>query len=176
MKSTRQKYIFYHGNSDNIKLIDTSLPVGYTFLHWKPALNRIIPKGLFRRTFIYCWIFHILRLFRSSKYSVFLIYYDQEIVHCSVVIPAFFKYPFMGKNDVSIGPVDTNKDHRRKGLSSYAIRKIIETYERQNTQFWYYMRDENEISKRVIEKFGFTAWGEGIRLSGTGILRIEKYY
>jgi predicted GNAT family acetyltransferase len=82
----------------------------------------------------------------------------------------------MGKNDVSIGPVDTNKDHRRKGLSSYAIRKIIETYERQNTQFWYYMRDENEISKRVIEKFGFTAWGEGIRLSGTGILRIEKYY
>ena len=181
MKSTTQKYIFYRGDSDNIKLFDTSLPDGYSFSLWRPALNRITPKGLFRRTFIFCWIFHILRLFKSSNYSIFIIYYDQKIVHYSVVMPPFFKYPFMNKNDIQIGPIDTESDHRRKGLSSYTIGKIIDTYLQLDTQFWYIVRDENEISKRVIEKYGFTAWGEGsnrkiLSIPGTGIYKTEKHY
>ena len=169
-----QKYIFYVGNANNIKIINKKLKNGYLLKVWKPKIYEIAPKELLSFPFFVYWICHYLKLFGSSSYSIFLIYYKNKIAHYSVVLPRFFKTPFMKKDDLQIGPIGTKKEHRRKGLATYAIQKIIETYK--NKKFWYLIRKENIISGKVIEKIGFKAYGEGFKKEKFGIFNIEKKY
>lgn len=78
----------------------------------------------------------------------------------------------MKKNDLQIGPIGTKKEHRKKGLAAYAIKKILELYE--NQRFWYLTREENMISGKVIKKFGFKKQGKGIKKGKLGIFSIQK--
>jgi len=171
-----QKYIFYAGESNNTKSIDRSLGNNYSFKIWRPKLYKIAPKGLLKFSFFVYWLFHCFRIFNTNFYSIFLIYHKNEIAHYSVVLPKFFKTPFMETNDLQIGPIGTKKDHRKKGLASYSIQKIIKLYENKNKKFWYITRKENIISGKVIKKFGFSAYGEGIKKGKFGIFNIEKKY
>lgn len=82
----------------------------------------------------------------------------------------------MEKNDLQIGPIGTSEEHRRKGLSTFAIQKIIEFYKKQNVRFWYVAREENTISRQCIEQFGFNVYGEGTKIGFFGKFVIEKKY
>jgi ribosomal protein S18 acetylase RimI-like enzyme len=160
----QQKYIFYCGESDNINLSNINLEKDYSFSIWKPKFYQITPKGLFFPSLCAWWFFHFLRIFSNYNYRIFLIYYkNKKAVHYSVVQPKHFKTPFMGENDLQIGPVGTNENHRRKGLASYVINKIINFYKGQDIKFWYLTREENEPSRRLIENLGFKECGEGIK-------------
>jgi len=171
-----QKYIFYVGHIDLVNVVNEELDKNYSLKIWKPKIYKIAPKGLFSVPFFAYWICHYLKLFSNSFYSIYLIYYKNEIAHYSVILPKFFKTPFMESNDLQIGPIGTKKEHRRKGLANYAIQEIIESYKDQNQKFWYLTRKENVISGKVIEKFGFRAYGEGNRKGKLGIFNIEKKY
>ncbi len=164
MTSFQQKYIFYCGKSDNINPVDINLEKDYSFSVWKPKLYQMTPKGLFFSSLCVWWFFHFLRIFSNSNYRVFLIYYkNKKVAHYSVVQPKHFKTPFMEENDLQIGPVGTDENHRRKGLASYTINKIINFYKGQNIKFFYITRKENEPSKQFIESVGFKKCGEGIK-------------
>ena len=171
-----QKYIFYKGHANTMNVVNKKLDKNYYFKIWKPKIYKIAPRGLFSIIFFIYWICHYLKLFRNSFYSIYLIYYKNEIVHYSVVLPKFFKTPFMKKNDLQIGPIGTKKEHRRKGLAAYAIQEIIKSYKNPNKKIWYLTRKENIISGQVIEKFGFKAYGEGFRKGRLGIFNIKKIY
>jgi len=158
-----QKYIFYAGNSKDIKPIKKKLWDDYSLKIWKPKIYKMSPKGLFSIPFLAYWACHYLKLFKNSFYSIYLIYYNNEIVHYSVLLPKFLKTPFMKNDDLQIGPIGTKKEHRRKGLAAYAIQEIIKSYRNPNKKIWYLTRKENIISGKVIEKFGFKAYGEGTR-------------
>ena len=164
MTHFQQKYIFYCGKSDNINLTNLNLEENYSFSVWKPKLYQITPKGLFFPSLFAWWFFHFLRIFSNSNYRIFLIYYkDEKVVHYSVVQPKHFKTPFMEENDLQIGPVGTDENHRQKGLASYTINKIINFYKGQNVKFWYITREENEPSRQLIESAGFAKCGGGIK-------------
>ena len=90
------------------------------------------------------------------------------MAHYSLVLPKYFRTPFMGNNDLQIGPVGTIEKHQRKGLAIFAITKILEFYKDKDINFWYIFRKENEPSKRLIEKVGLTKHGEGIRFKESG--------
>jgi len=165
MTPFQQKYIFYCGKSDNINSANFNLGEDYNFSVWKPKLYQMAPKGLFFSSLFAWWFFHFLRIFSNSNYHIFLIYYKNiKIIHYSVVQPKHFKTSFMEENDLQIGPVGTDENHRQKGLASYAIKKIIDFYKGQNiNKFWYITRKENEASVQLIESLGFTRCGEGIK-------------
>lgn len=172
-----KKYIFYFNTHEKVVSVDASLENGYNFIVFKPGF---IPKGIKNKTlFFWCivWsVFHYLRIFKSRNYRIFLIYYRNDIAHYSVAMPKYFRSPFMSNNDIQIGPIGTDKNHRRKGLANFAIKKIIEHYNGNVSGFWYITRDENIASKKCIENFGFKAYGEGKK---TGLLKkyiIEKKY
>lgn len=171
----QQKYIFYINYSGKIPE-KPELPEGYYLKIWRPSVFELSPKGLPRLPFIIWSIMHYLKLFRNSNYRIFLVYYDKKIAHYSVVLPKHFKYPFMDDNDLQIGPVGTDINHRRKGLASYTVGKIIETYKNPECKFWYLTRDNNIPSKAFIESLGFLKYGEGFRGSGFGVGILGRFY
>ena len=159
-----QKYIYYRGKSNGV-LVDFKsliLDKDYSFEIWIPKLYQMTPKGLFIKVFFVWSIFHFLGIFKRPEYKIFLIYHkEREIVGYCAVLPKYFKTPFMGNNDLQVGPVGTKENHRRKGLAFYLISKIIEFYKNENITLWYVTRQENEPSARLIENVGFEKHGEG---------------
>ena len=122
------------------------------------------PKNLFYSSFFAWAIFYFLKIFYRPEYKIFLIYYKKkEIASYCAVLPKYFKTPFMENNDLQIGPIGTRENHQRKGIALYLISKIIESYKDKKINFWYVARKENEPSIKLIEKIGFTKYGEGTK-------------
>ena len=161
-----QKYLYYLGEFSKIILNNKSLDADYVFEMWKPAINKIAPRGASKSLFKLCciwWILHYLKIFPNPNYSIALIYHKEtgDLAHYSVVLPRYFRVAFMKKNDLQIGPIGTSEQHQRRGLASFAIQKIVKTYHKPEVNFWYIVRQENIPSIKCIEKFSFFAFGEG---------------
>lgn len=176
------KYIFYKKNINKINS-QIELEENYSFCIWRPGINKIFIKGLDVSLFtmLICWIMHHLRLFRGRDYSIFVVLYNNsEIAHYSMVLPKSFRFPFMKKDDLQIGPSWTNPKHRRKGLLSFAIAKMHETFKDKDRNFWYITKEENIPSNAAIIKIGFVKFGEGVRkdmgLGLVGVYNIDKIY
>lgn len=164
MNPSSQKYLFYVNSPGGI-ISKSILPEDYYFKVWKPSIWELKPKGLPKFPFIFWSIMHYLKLFSTPDYRIFLVYYNNKIIHYSVVLPKHFKYPFMDDNDIQIGPIGTDVEHRRKGIGSFAISKILEIYKKQGRIFWYITRKENIPSKNFIESLGFLKYGTGFKKS-----------
>ena len=164
------EYIFYRGNYKNLKLKNLKLEKDYRFEIWRPGIYRLTPPKLFFKNLLGWWLLHYFKIFKSYDYKLFVIYFKNgEVVHYSVILPKYFSTPFMRNGDLQIGPVGTDKKHRRKGLALFAIAKIIEFYKDKDINFWYISRKENEPSKRLIEKIGFVKYGEGVKVKKFGL-------
>lgn len=151
-----KKYFFYLGRVNNIVPVNTSLAQYYSFEIWKPGIFRMNPGGGIRiKVFLFWWL---RWLFNLSDYSVFKVYYDGKVIHRTLILPKYFKSPFMKKDDLQIYGVWTDGSHRGKGIASFAIKKIIELYKNEGRRFWYVVREENVVSRRLIEKFGFAVY------------------
>ena len=87
---------------DTVNETDPELIQGYSFYLWRPSLKSPVPPTL-GKGFIFWTLAHYLRLFHNKDYSVLFIH-DPEgnIVHRSCIIPAYFRWPFMGRNDLQI--------------------------------------------------------------------------
>lgn len=175
MRHSSQKYIFYICSQSHT-VSSPDLPSGYQLKIWRPSIFELIPKGLPKFPFILWSIMHYLKLFSNSNYNIFLIYYNNVIIHYSGVLPKHFKYPFMDENDIQIGPCWTHTEHRRKGIASYALRKIVETYKKPGCKFWYITREENIPSKEFIESLGFLKYGIGFKKSRLRIGALSHFY
>ena len=165
----QREYIFYRGNYKSLKAENSEPEKDYQLDIWTPKIWQIAPKNLFFKSFIAWWAFHYFRIFKNREYKIFIIYFKgKEMAHYSLVLPKYFRTPFMGDDDLQIGPVGTIKKHQRKGLATFVITKILEFYKDKDINFWYISRKENEPSRRLIEKIGFTKYGEGLRVKRFG--------
>lgn len=164
-----QKYIFYIKQSEDMNHNIIDLSKDYSLKIWRPTIWELRPNGLFKREFLFWSIFHYLKLFSNSNYSIFIVYYGKEIVHYTVVLPKHYKFNFMAEDDLQIGPVWTHTEHRRKGIASFVIQKILEFYKKQDRRFWYVVREEHNVSRGFIEKASFTIYGKGIKKIRLGI-------
>jgi len=175
MKTALEKYIFYLHSPGGI-VSESDLPNGYYFKIWRPSIFGFSPKGLSKFPFSIWSIMHYLKLFSNDNYRIFLVYHDKKIIHYSVVLPKHFKYPFMTNSDIQIGPIWTDTEHRRKGIATFTVRKILETYKTKKGRFWYITREENIPSKEFIESLGFSKHGIGYKKSRLGIRSLSYFY
>ena len=152
-----------------------TLEEGYTLVIWKPSFAEIVPKGMPLLPFGAWWIFHYAKIFFNSEFGLFLIRYNGAIVHRSVVTPGYFRFPFMGKEDLQIGDTWTSSDHRGKGFAVIAIRKIVAEYSRQGRRIWYLADKNNLPSSKAAERAGLVRYGEGRRTKKFG-LRLFGHY
>lgn len=145
----------------------------YKFVIWKPSLFKFYPPNKNIKYIIY-WIFHYLNIFSNKNYSAYLVFDNGKIISSLLVVPAHFKWPFMGDNDVQFTYVMTHPDYRGQGLASNMINDMILNLSERVDEFWYVTDTDNISSMRVAEKIGFDMYSEAEKSNILGILREKR--
>ena len=95
-------------------------------------------------------------LLTSGKAKIYLIRDEKgEVIHSSYVIPKCMKFPFMGEQDIEIGPCATRPDYRGVGLYPYVLAEIIKNESQKHGKVFMIVDDKNVASIRGIEKVSF---------------------
>lgn len=148
---------------------------GYSYRIWRPSDGGMRPPGVNERAFSVWRLFHALRIFSNRDYGVFVIYHGTELAHRSGIFPRYFRFPFMGKDDLQIGDTWTAPEHRGKGLATFALRRIMSERRKPGRTFWYLVEEDNRSSIRAAEKAGMVKKGEGRRTKRFGVGLLGTY-
>lgn len=152
----------------------TALPgPDYAVDVFQPSLSRIKPKALPRWPFLGYWLLHTFRVFRTRSYRIFLARRGDEVVHYTVVIPKYFRFPFMSKDDLHIGPTWTHPDHRGRSLARAVLGEILRAYP--DRRCWYLAREANVASRSVAEGAGLRLIGQGRRFKRFGLRALGSF-
>lgn len=132
----------------------------FTTHYWKPSFKSLIPP-YYPKTYLLFWIFYYLRVFSNRDYGVIYIHnsVNNEVAFYMMIVPRFFKYRFMSKNDVQLIYGITKEKYRRLGLAEFAMRKVVIDYNKKNRAFWGVIHKDNKASRGWVEKLGFVLKG-----------------
>lgn len=142
----------------------------YDFIEWKPGPGLYLPPGKGFKYLLY-WVFHYLRIFKNRDYSSFLLYDGKVRVASLLVVPAYYKWPFMQKDDLQFTYVMTNKEYRGQGIGEKLLRYAIVRSRKPYRNLWYVTDSENQASVRLCTKVGFKLYA---RAKASTILKILK--
>jgi SAM-dependent methyltransferase len=141
---------------------------GYSIHIWRPTVLDPIPPTMGPK-----WAAWSLLagcgMFANSGYCVVFVRYGERIVHRSCVLPRYFRWPFMGANDLQVSSTWTEPKFRNKGLASITLTYILQTFAAPNRRFWYVSRESNEASIRACRRAGFNLHCYGIRRAPFGL-------
>jgi RimJ/RimL family protein N-acetyltransferase len=171
------KYLFFTNDGEK-NLENTILPEGFRSSIWRPKVIKPVPEGLPTRC--YLWrLMHYAHIFSTWDYSIFLIWHNNLLVHHSFIFPKYYKYSFMGSNDLQVGDIYTRPEYRNRGLANFAVRQILENYRKPGRKFWYIVDETNIPSIRLAKNKGFKLFGEGqkhpfLGIKKLGFFKIEK--
>lgn len=175
IETPENEYLFYELPGNTSINRNTMLGSDFQGQFWSPSLARFIPKGQPLYPFGVWWLFHTSGIFSNSFYTVYLIFSVSEVVHRSVVFPRFFRFPFMGNEDLQIGDTWTAHNFRRQGLATAAIEAIVDKFSEHKRKIWYITKTDNTAAIRVIEKLGFRLVAEGTRQKRMGVSILAAY-
>lgn len=119
--------------------------------------------------------FHVLRIFSNRDYAIILVHCGDTVVHRSYLFPGYFRFPFMGRDDLQVGATWTDEAWRGRGLASAALRYAVQSHGRPGRTFWYLTSSENAASVRVVERCGFACRSGGRRTSRLGLRLLGAY-
>lgn len=156
-------YLFYVARSPVGRARE--LPGEYEWSIWRPQINRVIPHGTgqFRKRFAARWLIHQMRLFSNRDYQVLLIRHrpSGDLAHYSGATGRYWRWPFMGAEDMQIGDTWTHPAHRGRGLGKFALGVLLKQLARPGRRIWYVVEEDNAPSIAI-------ARAAGMRLAGTG--------
>ena len=168
-------YRFYRMDTSAAAASQVPLPEGCRSRLWRPSLTSLKPPEMPRLPFLVWGLFHHLRIFRNRDYAILIISSGGKMIHCSLVIPPYFKFPFMAARDLQIGDTWTDPEQRGKGLAARAIEEILKQMGNPGRAFWYLVREDNAASIKVAEKQGFRCVGLGSKRAPFGLPVIGRY-
>lgn len=156
----KQYFIFKRNNAgSNPEGTVPTIPPDCGLHIWRPGLVRPVPSGLPIRKypyFLFLRVVHSIDCLIGKGYVVYTVYRKNRLVHYSGLAPRCFKYPFMNKNDLIIGPVWTAAEVQRKGIAKAVIRKLLKDYAGHAAEtFWYVTQEKNLESNQLIQACGF---------------------
>ena len=154
---------------------EIGLPSAYSWRLWAPHHGGIAPVGLRLLPFGIWTAMHHLRVFANSEYSVLVVYHDGRLVHRSGVFPRYVRFPFMAMEDLQIGNVWTDPEHRNRGIASFALWQLVSAKARRGRLIWYVVEAGNEQSVRTVEKSGFVLAGTGARTKRLGLSVLGQF-
>jgi RimJ/RimL family protein N-acetyltransferase len=142
---------------------------------WRPSLTRIRVPTLDWKTSLLFWLCHQFRLFRSREYAVILVQCGSKIIHRTCLLPTFWRWPFMDRNDLQVSAVWTDPAYRTRGIATSVSLQAISTFARSDRRFWYITRSENYASIRVCTKAGFQLMGTAHRTRLLGLRLLGQF-
>jgi ribosomal protein S18 acetylase RimI-like enzyme len=144
-----------------------AIPPGYEIRLWKPTWKNFIPPKKGPKYFAY-WIFHMVGVFRNRNYCALSVHDQSRIVSSLLVVPAHFKWPFMGKDDLQITYVMTDQQYRGQGIGKAAIKFSMLSC--QGKTMWYVTDEDNYPSVNLCKQTGFHFYAHGLKYSLLGIV------
>lgn len=166
--------IYKKGSSES--LVDKgNLDPSFEYEMWAPSFFKVFPARFFRIKFIIWYLFDLFNIFKSNCYRVFIVRYKRKIIHHTFIFPAFFRFPFMGENDLQIGDVWTDPSFRGRGIATIAIMNVLSEISKEDKTFWYVVEDTNKSSIKVVEKLGFQLVGYGKKFPRCGSFLLGFY-
>ena len=127
--------------------------------YWRPSIARLTPVGK-RRKYVAYSVFHWLRIFRNRDYGELSVTKGDKRKASMLVVPAYFKWPFMRENDVQFTYVVTDPFSRQEGWGTYLVQQGLKRFLQQDRQIWYVTDTNNVASQRLAEKAGFSLVGK----------------
>jgi hypothetical protein len=152
-------------------------PAGYRFETWTPGSLRLRPRGTPFVPFAFWGAFHRLSLFRNRDYGVVLGWQGDALVHYLALVPGYFRFPFVGPEDLQIAVVWTDPDHRGKRIAPFGIDLAMRFRGDGGRRFWYMTAEDNIASARTAERARMELVGRATRRSrvvGAYALRAEN--
>lgn len=169
------RFLFYRSKASALSSGEVPLPDGFRVSLWRPRVLSIKPAGAPLIWYSLCWLLHQLHVFANRDYCVLLIYSENRLVHRSTIFPRYFRYRFMGIDDLHVADTWTDPDYRGRGLAPWAIRELVRRLKRRGREFWYVVSEDNLQSIRAVEKAGFSRVGSGTLTRRLG-LRFLAYF
>jgi RimJ/RimL family protein N-acetyltransferase len=117
------------------------------------------------------YVFWFLMTF--GKYKIIYLKKDDDIIHYTHILPKFFKLPFLGLNDLEIGPSWTKESYRGKGIFPAVINYTVQCFKEKGRNFYTFAHIDNISSQKAIIKAGFIMWGRGYKTDFLGIYNVE---
>jgi GNAT superfamily N-acetyltransferase len=167
------KILIYQYDSSTGQVAEQSdhAKTNYRLVLWRPTLTDWIPPGKGKKYIIYT-LFHLLGVFKNKDYASMLVFHGNTLISSLLIVPAYYKWPFMKKNDLQFTYVITHKSYRGQGLAEQAISYAVQRLKAANRVFWYVTDETNIPSIRLCEKIGFKFFEYG---KNTGLLKkVEK--
>jgi RimJ/RimL family protein N-acetyltransferase len=168
-------FLFYRCDAPADPRGDGRLSSAYSWRLWTPRAGGLLPDGLPVFPFGLWTAMHHLRVFANGDYGVLVVYHAGRIVHRSGLFPRYARFPFMTKEDLQIGDVWTDPDHRSHGLASFALQELVRAKAGQGRRIWYVVEPGNAASIRTVEKAGFTLVGQGARTKRFGLSLLGQF-
>ena len=166
---------FVINNSNPEESVSRLRQLGFDLTIWRPTGLRIIPEYFPRKYFGY-WLAHRLGLFPNKDYSAVIIKDNDKFVLKMLVVPRYFKWPFMGPNDLQFIYGTTNPDYRRLGVARIAMDIAISHLSTDGRKFWGVISEDNQPSIKWVEKVGFLYVGKIEERKLLGIPLLKRLY
>jgi len=140
----------------------------FEFKVFSPCWSQVTPQGLKISLASLLWALLYLSIWRpqGKEFKYYLFYDEKHLIHYSTVLPKYYRFPFMDKSDIQIGPYWTAEKHRGLGLCPSVIRKIINDYRSQKKYAYILIPEANIASQKSAVKAGFEIYGYGVRTRG----------
>jgi ribosomal protein S18 acetylase RimI-like enzyme len=152
--------------------IESAKPrVGANLIAWRPSIRSLKPRDKAWRYVAYSF-FHWLKIFGNSDYCSLSVEENGEPRASMLVVPAYFRWPFMEQNDVQLAYVMTHASSRRQGWASYLVSQSIRHLARKDRSIWYVTDTNNVASQKLAENSGFELVGKATPRSSS-LQRIE---
>ena len=129
-----------------------------TIVHWQPRLYRLKPPDKAWKYSVYT-IFHWFRVFRNANYGALFALENGAPKASMLIVPAYFRWPFMNDGDVQFTYVVTHSSARREGWAELLLHEGIRRVQKDGRQIWYVTDSNNVASQRLAEKTGFELIG-----------------
>jgi RimJ/RimL family protein N-acetyltransferase len=169
MNSRGVTHLFYRRDGSTPPTSAFALPDGYVAQWWSPFSRRPFSAALGPSWKYLVWrAIYRRHALRAHFGGVTVSAPGGELVHCSIVFPKYFRFPFMGETDLQVGNLWTAQTERGRGIATYAVQEAIRRTHHQHLNLWYVAPDDNQPSIRVATKNGFLNYGIGRRRKRCG--------
>jgi len=131
------------------KELNLSLLSQYRLSITKPGLFGLTKSG--QGFFVNVYWF----LISFGKFEILQLFDSDNVAHYTYISPKVYRFPFMKKDDIQIGPCFTYQNYQKRGIYTLVLQYLISHYYKNGRNLWIYCNENNEASRKTIEKVGF---------------------
>lgn len=131
---------------------------------WRPSNAGHAPNCGLSNLSRMAWLaLHWLDLLGNRDYAILWLHRNGVCVHRTMLIPPFFRFPFMAPGDLQCGNIWTEPAERGRGLAVAGVSTAVRYAWRSGRRIWYLTEADNEASQRLARRTGFCLVGHGER-------------